>query len=690
MTETDICNLALDRIGEPMISDFAENSPNAITCRRHYEAVRDSLLRSHPWNFATGRAQLTADSTAPEFGYSYSYQLPVDCLRELTLNGVEAKKCEASYTIEGRKLLTDASEARITYVKKVEDPNDFDSLFSDVLAFRLAAAIAVSVTGSESKRDGMEQMAALRLNDASFVDANETSPRVLSPLRAGRRSRSNDFRDYGNAPDAGVDLDNGEDGANGWTPTFAVVSDGDRRVLWVTSWTGGAGDEPDAGYLGASGIVASAATAVDIRGIQGEIGPFGTNLHIGLTAPEDPEGFPLWWKSDVGLLMIWYDDGTSEQWVSAVGAGPVGPSAYQSYVDTTSDDPVLSEAAWIESLGGGGGGTWGSITGTLSDQTDLQAALDGKADALGADDNYVTDAEKTKLSNLSGTNSGDLTLDATVADIFGLTGQALSADDAGADSGVFWDDSEGKLDFFTFGTGLTMTGTVLSVNFSAPPAIGDDTPNAGYFTTLESADSVSISDMTDTWNDSGTTFTALKMNVTNTASNAASLLFDFQIGGTSRLKLGLDGLTIGTGTGDMSRLLLTGASGAGFFAQYNTFWMCQGPGNIGFAVLGNGETPNGASCAIAGENSAAFKFRSGNAVFQLGFLHATTPTTQTLKAHDVTTGTGANLIAKGGTGSVADGLFGFGTHSAIGAESVTGYITIVDEGGTTRKLAVVS
>lgn len=34
----------------------------------------------------------------------------------------------------------------------------------------------------------------------------------------------------------------------------------------------------------------------------------------------------------------------------------------------------------LESSAGGGGGTWGSITGTLSDQTDLQAALDAKAD----------------------------------------------------------------------------------------------------------------------------------------------------------------------------------------------------------------------------------------------------------------------------------------------------------------------
>lgn len=53
------------------------------------------------------------------------------------------------------------------------------------------------------------------------------------------------------------------------------------------------------------------------------------------------------------------------------------------------------------------GGAWGDITGTLSDQTDLQAALDGKADALGADDNYVTDAEKVVIGNTSGTNTGD-------------------------------------------------------------------------------------------------------------------------------------------------------------------------------------------------------------------------------------------------------------------------------------------
>ena len=89
--------------------------------------------------------------------------------------------------------------------------------------------------------------------------------------------------------------------------------------------------------------------------------------------------------------------------------------------------------------GGGGSTTWGSITGTLSNQTDLQTALDGKvdensaitastktkitydakglvtagADATTADiadstnKRYVTDANLTVIQNTSGTNTGD-------------------------------------------------------------------------------------------------------------------------------------------------------------------------------------------------------------------------------------------------------------------------------------------
>jgi hypothetical protein len=62
------------------------------------------------------------------------------------------------------------------------------------------------------------------------------------------------------------------------------------------------------------------------------------------------------------------------------------------------------------------------------------------------------------------------------------------------------------------------------------------TYNAGTLTT-----DVKVLDLSATWNDAGVTFTGLKFNVTDTASNAASLLLDLQVGGTSRIKIRKDG-----------------------------------------------------------------------------------------------------------------------------------------------------
>jgi hypothetical protein len=49
---------------------------------------------------------------------------------------------------------------------------------------------------------------------------------------------------------------------------------------------------------------------------------------------------------------------------------------------------------------------------------------------------------------------------------------------------------------------------------------------------------MNIYDMADTWNAGGTTFTAIKMNVTDTASAAGSLLLDLQVGGASQFSVG--------------------------------------------------------------------------------------------------------------------------------------------------------
>ena len=70
------------------------------------------------------------------------------------------------------------------------------------------------------------------------------------------------------------------------------------------------------------------------------------------------------------------------------------------------------------------------------------------------------------------------------------------------------------------------------------------TYNAGTLTT-----DVKVLDLSATWNDAGVTFTGLKVNVTSTASAAASLLLDLQVGGASKFRVDKSGsLILGSGS----------------------------------------------------------------------------------------------------------------------------------------------
>lgn len=74
-----------------------------------------------------------------------------------------------------------------------------------------------------------------------------------------------------------------------------------------------------------------------------------------------------------------------------------------------------------------------------------------------------------------------------------------------------------------------------------------------------------LSDLTATWNSAGTTFNAIKMNVTDTASAAGSLLMDLQVGGSSKFSVRKDGYTAVVGP-----QLALSSTGSYFWAQSNS------------------------------------------------------------------------------------------------------------------------
>ncbi len=52
MTQLELCNLALDKLGEPPITSIGASTPAAQACTRLYQPTLDALVRKYRWNFA--------------------------------------------------------------------------------------------------------------------------------------------------------------------------------------------------------------------------------------------------------------------------------------------------------------------------------------------------------------------------------------------------------------------------------------------------------------------------------------------------------------------------------------------------------------------------------------------------------------------------------------------------------------
>jgi hypothetical protein len=63
-----------------------------------------------------------------------------------------------------------------------------------------------------------------------------------------------------------------------------------------------------------------------------------------------------------------------------------------------------------------------------------------------------------------GSGGGSVTIASSAADVLSASSGEISADDAGADKLVFWDDSAGKLTHLEVGSGLSISGTTITAS----------------------------------------------------------------------------------------------------------------------------------------------------------------------------------------------------------------------------------
>lgn len=175
-TDLIICNNALQLLGNTSIAAISENTKAAKLCLQYYQQTVDAVLRAYTWNCATLRSAALTAATAPEFGFSYAYDLPAYCLRVLTIEDDETIK----FKVENGHLLTDESTAKISYIKRIS-MSEADSLLVEAISARLAGTLAFALTNSTSAAESMWKLYKDKLDEAHTIDAFEgTAPQLAS------------------------------------------------------------------------------------------------------------------------------------------------------------------------------------------------------------------------------------------------------------------------------------------------------------------------------------------------------------------------------------------------------------------------------------------------------------------------------------------------------------------------------
>ena len=177
--------MALTELGAGKISDYLTGtSEKAVNCRLFYEPTVDEVLRSHEWNSAIWYQSL-AEIASTDDNYlltdyeewDYQFQLPTNpyCLRPLEIPDYPSY----DYEIASGYLITNLETVVLKYIRRLTDPTMFDPILVKAIAYRLAADMAVKITGSQQERATMLVAYDLQLNRAKDINGRESEdPKV--------------------------------------------------------------------------------------------------------------------------------------------------------------------------------------------------------------------------------------------------------------------------------------------------------------------------------------------------------------------------------------------------------------------------------------------------------------------------------------------------------------------------------
>ncbi len=192
--KTEVINRALIKIGANTVASPDEDTEQARKATAVFKTLVQGELRRQAWSFAKKRATLAALAESPggdEFGTGYN--LPDDCLRLVSLNGMWVFTSirdagfgggDPVFQIEGRTLLTNERAGTSTSIVYIADVSDtvslWDASFVEAFACRLAAELVQSIAKNMTLKQSLKQDYVEALKEAKRVNAIELPPQSLA------------------------------------------------------------------------------------------------------------------------------------------------------------------------------------------------------------------------------------------------------------------------------------------------------------------------------------------------------------------------------------------------------------------------------------------------------------------------------------------------------------------------------
>jgi hypothetical protein len=199
ISDVDIANLALQKLGQQPIVSFDQPTPRAAAFNRCYGMYRDKMQRRR-WNFNRAYTNLPALTAVPPFEYQYAYQLPDDYLRlelasqvqpnigsplnVISMPGVSLADYNGGrtqdYRIVGKQIWSNIPPPlSIIYGKRETDPNMFDAAFTTAFASYLAWELCELITNSNAKKATLAQEFKEAVWEALNAKAIELPPETI-------------------------------------------------------------------------------------------------------------------------------------------------------------------------------------------------------------------------------------------------------------------------------------------------------------------------------------------------------------------------------------------------------------------------------------------------------------------------------------------------------------------------------